>query len=1474
MLPAPPSPDQQAADHDQPVATRRKSRSVKHFLLASGAKLAIGSGIVGAVLLVSWLARNQLATVGVNAFFASKGIPSDVTIENLQLDAAQIRDLRLGPVDKPSLTAKKAMIKWRVDSAAGLFVVERLAIDDVVLHMAIDAQGKPDFGTLAPLIEPSDGPKRTLLSNVTVSNATVFLDTPYGQAHARVLAWGGEENGWTGGADITPPNDFIATGQNSGVPFEPLRVGFALRQVPSPNAGEKPSNLIGFAARPNGQSFAVAGYEALGVAGDVSGQIALQEGGTLRLDTRPAKLRLGRVKGPGFDVAGLNVATNAIFWNHSTPWQTTGWGSIVATGDFAGLAVVSAKAKLGATQFKIGAARAQSGRMQLDYQGDIANVSGPLMARKFAATGNLSTFLRDLTKFDKAELFGKAQVTATDVVLPKQIRATLPPTTPPALLSAALGRFSSSGSFDYRFAPSGSQISLEGPLLLTGSTGLRAKWQPQRNSTPALLFTNKPDGKLVMNGLGAGQVDFDLPQFGKVAGVIDGASFGPNGWALIGRGVSVKSQTILPDLIGDLTFDRLKVNAPRRGPLRGDATGRVLLTPSGGGRAALSFDLSATPSSISGWLQGPVDGFGATLGLGGYGARAGSVSLTGRAGRSRQGWSFDGRGQVKAQAMSTAALSARAPMLNLAGSGYYSDAGQVSARVTANGSAAQAGRDGPSPAFALNTITLDSNMTINGTTRAVSFSGNLSSRADQAGTGDIRVEAAQNAMTFSGILNSGQARLSGTHSTSIGRFARDTGPSSGRIHVADVRASGPFTFEAGQQGQIAPFWESSLATAPTRLTSDLKLDARSFAAGETRLANIQLTAPLDVATSRGTVRATADVKLAAQNLTSGETRLNRVLAFGPIAVAGDQSGHMRLSTTKCLAYAAGNGTFPGEASVGALSGKICPNEAGQLAIINGTTAQVFATTQIDPLAIQIRGPTGDQRIEVGEVNGTVTTKPGGGFGLNMLASQFGFSLKMPDGTIAIIKANEAALNIAPRADGIGLQGRIGRVSSLGLPVLLSGGATADMVAGTQGLGGTFNFDEIIVKDIEKSPRFGELAIAGGGTLIGNQVSIVADVAEPASTIKMATVTLAHDIRSGAGTLDVQANDVLMAPAPIRGRPGLDIVALVPPLRGVVSDMVGVANASAHFGWARDSAVVSRANIETKGLDFSTMLGPITGFAGDINLDDILLVRTPGRQTISVGLFDPGLPIANGTVQFSLPGNNSLKLENASWPFAEGKLSVRPAIWAFRDGDQSFAIDVEDVDLAKLLRLTDVPNLEIDGKVSGVFPIEVRNGNVEIVGGRLKAREGGGVIRYTGPGASSPPPPPKFFERMRQRFFGKPPPAGADLAINALRALEYKILEITVDGRITGELQMGVILEGANQQVLAGQPFKFNIKMNVPVGQLLDNLNRLNNAGTSPEVLKEIDRVMREDAARMPVPSTSTPPSPLPPPAPPTPTPLP
>jgi hypothetical protein len=307
---------------------------------------------------------------------------------------------------------------------------------------------------------------------------------------------------------------------------------------------------------------------------------------------------------------------------------------------------------------------------------------------------------------------------------------------------------------------------------------------------------------------------------------------------------------------------------------------------------------------------------------------------------------------------------------------------------------------------------------------------------------------------------------------------------------------------------------------------------------------------------------------------------------------------------------------------------------------------------------------------------------------------------------------------------------------------------------------------------------------------------------------------------------------------------LDADDIIPALQGVILDVVGDVSGSASIAWGPNQATVSDAKLSTANLDFLTLLGQVTNLTGDFSLDDLLAVRSAGQQGFTVAQFDPGLPIEDVNVVFALPGDNTLQLIDASWPFADGKLSVRPASWTFRDGDQSFAVDVEDVDLARFLGLTKIPNLQIDGRVSGVFPIEARNGSVEIVGGRLQAREGGGKIRYTGPiPGSDPKTPPKKLP-WYQRLFAPKQPTPAEIAAQALAGIEYEIDVITVDGRITGDLTLGVVLVGANPQVLSGVPIKLNVKATLPVGQMTDMATRFFESATNADMLKELDKLDR------------------------------
>jgi hypothetical protein len=127
-----------------------KPRSTKQFLMFTATRFSLGLGIAGLIGLGAWLARTSVATMTIESFLSSKGIAADIDVEKLQLDAAQIRNLRIGPPDKPTLTAASGNVKWHYDSRARLFVIDQLKIDGAIVYLSVDKAGKVDFGALAP----------------------------------------------------------------------------------------------------------------------------------------------------------------------------------------------------------------------------------------------------------------------------------------------------------------------------------------------------------------------------------------------------------------------------------------------------------------------------------------------------------------------------------------------------------------------------------------------------------------------------------------------------------------------------------------------------------------------------------------------------------------------------------------------------------------------------------------------------------------------------------------------------------------------------------------------------------------------------------------------------------------------------------------------------------------------------------------------------------------------------------------------------------------------------------------------------------------------------------------------------------------------------------------------------------------------------------------------------------------------------
>lgn len=659
-------------------------------------------------------------------------------------------------------------------------------------------------------------------------------------------------------------------------------------------------------------------------------------------------------------------------------------------------------------------------------------------------------------------------------------------------------------------------------------------------------------------------------------------------------------------------------------------------------------------------------------------------------------------------------------------------------------------------------------------------------------------------------------------------------------------------------------WDSTvnITASLSRLTSgDLELDG------------LKLSAPIRASGIGRSWQADLDLTAETKRLTHADTVIDQLRLAGPINARPDPIDQpIQFLSASCLQASAEAGHFPGDAWVGAVKANLCPDPAGRLASLSDTGPILYADAQFDPLELRLGATEDGRSLRLGAVRGNFKPANQGGWQLDLTSQEVGYSFKLPDGGFAEIYAMDSLVRMTPGPNGMDLRGKLAGLRAKGLPVQISGTATADLQARRTGLVGNLAFENLLLRDaptyfptpdeagnlIERPARFAMLSLTGDGSINGSQIDIQSEINLADSGAFLARAILNHNSATGLGRIDALAERISFGQFPTNAagvvqnttRP-LDADDIVPALQGVILDMVGNVSGSASMAWGPNQQTVSDARLSTANLDFATMLGEVTNLTGDFSLEDLLKVRSAGLQGFTVASFDPGLPIQDIQVQFALPGDNTLELRDASWPFAEGRLSVRPATWTFRDGDQAFAIDVEQVDLAKFLGLSKVPNLQIDGKVSGVFPVEVRNGIVEIVGGRLEPQAGGGKIRYTRAQPLDTSPQTGRKAPWYQRLFtprakirqNKANPSPVNQIPNVL---EYEIDVITVDGRLTGDLTLGVVLVGSNSQVLSGIPVKLNAKATLPIGQINDMVSRLLETATTADMLKELDQFDRDN----------------------------
>ena len=168
-----------------------------------------------------------------------------------------------------------------------------------------------------------------------------------------------------------------------------------------------------------------------------------------------------------------------------------------------------------------------------------------------------------------------------------------------------------------------------------------------------------------------------------------------------------------------------------------------------------------------------------------------------------------------------------------------------------------------------------------------------------------------------------------------------------------------------------------------------------------------------------------------------------------------------------------------------------------------------------------------------------------------------------------------------------------------------------------------------------------------------------------------------------------------------------------------------------------------------------------------------------------------------------------------WPFAGGALTLDPTLLDFSALEpKRLTFRVKGAAADKFLQQFDFQNINATGIFDGVLPMVFDADGGRIEHGTLDVRAGGGNIAYVGD--------------LSQKNLGFWP----NLAFQALRSIDYRNLDLTLNGPLSGEMVTEVRFAGISQgkgaksnfliRRLQKLPFVFNIRIRAPFRGLLDS----------------------------------------------------
>ena len=305
--------------------------------------------------------------------------------------------------------------------------------------------------------------------------------------------------------------------------------------------------------------------------------------------------------------------------------------------------------------------------------------------------------------------------------------------------------------------------------------------------------------------------------------------------------------------------------------------------------------------------------------------------------------------------------------------------------------------------------------------------------------------------------------------------------------------------------------------------------------------------------------------------------------------------------------------------------------------------------------------------------------------------------------------------------------------------------------------------------------------------------------------------LRHDLSTGRGQADLAVDGVTFDKQ-------LQPDTLTRLALGVIANALGMLRGEGRIDWS-PAKVTSSGRFTTDSLDFAAAFGPVRGASGTIVFTDLLGLVTAPDQRLRIASVNPGIEVADGELSYALRPGMVLAVNGARWPFMGGALTLQPTQMVLGAAEtRHFTLTVEALDAAKLVQQLELANVNASGVFDGKLPLVFDQNGGRVVGGVLMSRPPGGNVSYIG------------------ELTYKDLSAMGNFAFDALRSVDYRRMQIDLDGALQGEIVTRVAFEGLSQgagakrnfvtQRIAKLPIRFQVNIRAPFFGLFGSFRSL------------------------------------------------